>query len=102
MAQVQAIRMKGNAAWKKQDFSGASVLETRMGILMATIEGPVSLAHIMNRCNSSRKVLQKNLQALKESGLVREGSNASDRKDYAVTDNGWAMLHYYNEILDSP
>ena len=70
-----------------------------MDVLKATREGPVKPTYITNRNNISWIVLQKNLQALKEAGLVREGRQGSDRTDYAITEKGMTVLNEYDELV---
>ena len=84
---------------RKQNVPRRSLFETRMDVLRAISEGSSKPTHIMHRSNTCWKVLQENLQALKETELVREGG--SERMEYAITDKGTEVVRDYLGLLGS-
>jgi predicted transcriptional regulator len=101
MTQVLSPQVEMNLIGRKQYVPRRSLFETRMDILRAISEGSAKPTHIMHRSNTCWKILQENLQALKETGLVRQDTGSSDRIEYAVTEKGTEVVGDYLELLGS-
>ena len=76
-----------------------STFEVRMAVLRVTAEGCSNPTQIMYRSNTSWIILQRNLQSLIASGLVRQSAENS-RTRYAVTDSGFAVVRDYRNLVD--
>jgi predicted transcriptional regulator len=60
--------------------------------------GPLKLTHIMQKANFNCSVLEEYLDFLIKQGLVEVKNAARERKTYAVTQRGIAVLEQFREI----
>ena len=92
MAQVEGF--EGRTAQGRR-----SALEVTMAILKATSEGARKPTHLMYASNTSWVILQKNIQSLLSSGLIRE-CGARGRCEYAITESGFAVLRDFDKLVE--
>lgn len=70
-----------------------------MDVLRVATEGSVKPTQIMYRSNTSWVVVQKNLESLVASGLVRQTGEGS-RMEYSITESGREVLRDYAILVD--
>ena len=75
-----------------------SAFEVRMDILKEAAAGSARPTHIMYRANTSWMILQKNLEALRASGFIRQ-DREGPRAEYSITERGMGVLHDYVDLV---
>jgi predicted transcriptional regulator len=93
MAQVlTSERHSGKKASKRSPF------EIRMDVLTVVTEGCTKPTQIMYRSNTSWLMLQKILEALMASGLLKHHVERS-RAEYVATDKGFDVARHYLDLV---
>jgi predicted transcriptional regulator len=83
------------------EFAGGrrSLLQIRVDILRVVMEGYGKPTQIMYKANLSWNVLQSQLRAFLEAGLLKVEEYGSRRR-YEVTQEGAEMVHSYQKVVD--
>ncbi|MGD1054675.1 MAG: winged helix-turn-helix domain-containing protein [Nitrososphaerales archaeon] len=76
-----------------------SLLQIRVDILRAVMQGYGKPTQIMYKANLSWNVLQSQLKAFLEIGLL-DVEEYGSRRRYQITQSGAEMVHSYQKVVD--
>ena len=79
--------------------SRRSMLQIRMEILKAVMSGSCKPTQIMYRANLSWTVLQAQLKAFSNNGLLRL-VHYGNRRRYEITERGIEMVRSYDKVIE--